>query len=940
MTHSASKKKRHSFKFQLVLGIGTILTALILTFTYITTKGNKEFLLTQSLKQALNRSLALATTSKAWVMSNDYVGLDEVLDNFSIYDDLIFAAVINPDGKVIAHTDKKLIGQFIADKERITYLKKIKGTRGNIGAKVLLQNDKAIEVIRPVQVSGRNIGIVNIRIDQSAQTQSINDTIIKSVVFTIVALSTVLLFSYLMVSGLIQNLNQLIVAMKKIRHGDRNVKVNENNVQEISELAHEFNVMLEALHESELSYERLTERLELAFEGSQDGLWDWDIKNNKLYFSTIWKKMLGYENDVLPNDFSVWKENVHPDDLPKAMEDIQNHLNGQTPLYQNIHRLKHKDGHWIWNLERGKALFDADRKAIRMVGTNTDISKDKELQLKYAHQAQIIEQTHDSVISTDLSGKIINWNFGSERLFGYTANEMIGKNIRLLYTAENKDFFDKNLPTVLKEEELNIDLIFEKKSNESVSVALSLSLLKDERGKPISVVSYAQDITDRKIAEEALLEQKDILEYQAHHDTLTKLPNRLLFFEQLTQAIEKAKRHDKKLAVLFIDLDRFKQINDSLGHHYGDQVLQVIADRLLHIIRKEDTLARLGGDEFIILMEDIHKEEDPSRLAKKISDTLVEPLHINKHSLYVSSSIGISLYPQDDTQAVNLLKYADAAMYKAKEMGRNTFQYYSSDMTEKAFAHVALEANLREALKNEEFIVYYQPQLDALNNKLIGMEALVRWKHPELGMVSPAEFIPLAEETGLIIQLDEWVMKTAMYQVAQWHKKGLDPGVLALNLSIKQLQNQEFLNLLAKALKETAFLPQWLELEVTEGQIMINPEQAIFLLQQISGMGIELAIDDFGTGYSSLSYLKRLPIDKLKIDQSFVSNLPEGKEDIGIAKAVIILANSLELKVIAEGVETQAQQEFLIENGCNNIQGYFYARPMPAEDMEKFLTQS
>ncbi|MCK4736967.1 MAG: EAL domain-containing protein [Sulfurimonas sp.] len=436
-----------------------------------------------------------------------------------------------------------------------------------------------------------------------------------------------------------------------------------------------------------------------------------------------------------------------------------------------------------------------------------------------------------------------------------------------------------------------------------------------------------------------LHKQKDNLDYQAHHDSLTGLPNRVLFNDRLNQAIIKAKRKQRGLALFFIDLDRFKQINDSLGHVIGDEVLKIISVRLKSIVRQEDTIARLGGDEFTVLIEDLRKVTDASLLAKKILYTLSEPIYIEGHTLYISGSIGISLYPEDDTDTNNLLKYADAAMYKAKEEGRNNFQYYSSDMTELAFQKVVMEANLRKALEDEELIVHFQPQIDARSNKLIGMEALVRWQHPSDGLIYPDKFIPLAEETGLIIQLDQLVMHQAMKQLVIWYEKGLNPGVLALNLAIKQLQKDDFISVLDRMLKDTGCKPEWLELEVTEGEIMKNPENAIKVLNEISNMGIELAIDDFGTGYSSLSYLKRLPIDKLKIDKSFVDGLPGNDEDVGITKAVIALAKSLKLNVLAEGVENKEQKEFLLENGCENIQGYFYAKPMSAVKMEIFLKE-
>ncbi|MDD2652542.1 MAG: EAL domain-containing protein [Sulfurimonas sp.] len=432
-------------------------------------------------------------------------------------------------------------------------------------------------------------------------------------------------------------------------------------------------------------------------------------------------------------------------------------------------------------------------------------------------------------------------------------------------------------------------------------------------------------------------EQKEILDFQAHHDALTGLPNRILFNDRLGQAIIKAERQKTEFALFFIDLDRFKQINDSLGHIFGDKVLKVIAKRLLGVVRREDSLSRLGGDEFTLLAEDLKQEIDISALAKKIIAVLAEPILIEDNTLYVTTSIGISIFPKDNTNADNLLKYADAAMYRAKEEGRNNFQYYSAEMTELALKRVVMEANLRKALKNEEFFVYYQPQVQSRTGKIVGMEALVRWRHPTEGLIYPNSFIQLAQDTGLIVAIDRFVMKIAMKQVSKWYAQGLNPGVLALNLAMKQLAKEDFIDTLNAMFEECKFQPQWLELEVTEGEIMKNPQNAIEVLRKISDMGIELAVDDFGTGYSSLSYLKRLPIDKLKIDKSFVDGLPDNEEDVSIARAIVALAHSLKLSVIAEGVENAEQKEFLAQNECDFIQGYYYSKPMPSNEMQELL---
>ena len=452
--------------------------------------------------------------------------------------------------------------------------------------------------------------------------------------------------------------------------------------------------------------------------------------------------------------------------------------------------------------------------------------------------------------------------------------------------------------------------------------------VKEKTGELLKLNSKLEEIVEERTAQ---------LEYQAFYDSLTSLPNRVLFHDRLTQGIEKAKRNNENLALFFIDLDRFKQINDSLGHQVGDEVLKIVSYRLQNLIRKGDTLSRLGGDEFTIILDHLKDPNDAALLADKILKSLEEPIEIKQHKLYLSTSIGISIYPKDDVEASNLLKDADAAMYKAKDEGRNNFQFYSAEMTEMAFKKVMLQGSLRQAIDKEEFVVFYQPQVDAKREKIIGLEALVRWNHPNEGLISPFHFIAAAEETGLVVEIDQLVMKSAMKQVALWHEKGIFHGTLSLNLAAKQLANPDCITILQQRLEEYSFKASWLELEVTESDIMQRPEEAIKKLEKIHSLGIKVSIDDFGTGYSSLSYLKRFPIDKLKIDQSFVRDIPEDEDDSAIVKAVIALGNSLGLSLIAEGVETEEQKEFLLENSCVNIQGYLYAKPMCAEDTEKFI---
>jgi diguanylate cyclase (GGDEF)-like protein/PAS domain S-box-containing protein len=606
----------------------------------------------------------------------------------------------------------------------------------------------------------------------------------------------------------------------------------------------------------------------------------------------------------------------------------------------------------IRKLKRKQNLSEQALKQYNSINKRyTDILN--QLKEKDKFTTTVIESSINAIIAIDKNHIVTIFNKSAEDMFGYTKDEMIGKDS--LKNIIPKEYFAQHLKALKKfMQTKNIDktikttkeLRGQKKDGTTFPIRIGFGVDAEEDN--IIVVANIEDITVEKEAHNTLKNMNKTLEKEvklrtkelydkAYHDDLTGLANRAMLNKSLDKSISKAKRNNTKLALLYIDLDRFKEINDSLGHSTGDAVLKEVSNRIKNKIRCEDTFARLGGDEFTIIMENINKEQDAVYLAQKIIDVLEKPLHIDERILYISSSIGISLFPDNGENAEQLLQNADAAMYKAKAEGRNNFQFYCSDMTAKAFNRVLMETNLRQALKNDEFVVFYQPQTNAKENKLIGMEALVRWNHPTMGMISPDKFIPIAEETGLIVNLDRWTMKTAMKQIVQWEQEGLNPGKLALNLAIKQLQQDDFLDVLTQMIKDVGIEPDALELEVTEGGIMQNPEKAIVILQNISDLGIELAIDDFGTGYSSLSYLKKLPINKLKIDQSFIRELPKDEDDVGITKAVIALSKTLNLKVIAEGVETIEQIDFLVKNTCETIQGYFYTKPLSASEMRDYL---
>lgn len=443
---------------------------------------------------------------------------------------------------------------------------------------------------------------------------------------------------------------------------------------------------------------------------------------------------------------------------------------------------------------------------------------------------------------------------------------------------------------------------------------------------------YGTEITERKRAEERL-------KHMVHYDALTNLPNRLLLTDRLNQALSRSRRHHQFVVVLFLDLDRFKVINDTLGHHYGDFLLKGVADRLVACVRSVDTVSRLGGDEFVVILDDISDTEMIPRMTQKILDAFSKPFNVHSIELFMTPSIGVSIYPNDGETAEELLKNADAAMYRAKEQGKNNCRFYSSEMHLNVMERLELETSLHHALERNEFVLYYQPVIDLRQGRVVGMEALVRWEKPHSGMISPGKFIPMTEETGLIIPIAEWVLRTACAQNRSWQEAGLPPVKIAVNLSGRQFQQKDLLETITRTLEETGLSPDFLELELTESILMQKGDATIATLRGLNAMGVRISIDDFGTGYSSLSYLKRFPIDKLKIDQSFVSSVMAHYNDAVIAKTVVTMAHGLGLKAIAEGVETAEQLAFLHSVGCDEAQGYFFSRPLPAEEAMKLLTE-
>lgn len=461
--------------------------------------------------------------------------------------------------------------------------------------------------------------------------------------------------------------------------------------------------------------------------------------------------------------------------------------------------------------------------------------------------------------------------------------------------------------------------------------------LEDKVRQEIKKRTFIYEKANRKLEESAMMleEQKNAFKNLAHFDTLTGLPNRLLFYDRLDKVIENAEKNDQKFSILFLDLDNFKEINDSFGHDVGDDLLKIVAEKFQNRISKSDLLARLGGDEFTLVVEGWRNIEQIASIADRLIHVLNEPIYILGYEIYITVSVGISIYPDDGMDIATLLKHSDSAMYSAKNEGRNLYHFYEQIMTDKALERVTLETRMRKALENNEFIIYYQPIVNGVTSELIGLEALVRWQHPEKGLLTPDKFIHIAERTSIIIPLGEYVMNKVASQVKDWHEKGFNPSYISINLSVNQLRHKKLLSNINNILEKTNFRDDWLEFEITESYAMKNPEESIEILNQIKALGVKLSIDDFGTGYSSLSHLKKLPVDKLKIDKAFIGGLPHDLDDKILVATIVSLAENMNLKVVAEGVENEEQKKYLENIGCIYMQGYLFEKPVDYKIINK-----
>ena len=653
------------------------------------------------------------------------------------------------------------------------------------------------------------------------------------------------------------------------------------------------------------------------------GNWQFDIQTEELWWSDEMYRIFGFEPDAFPPTFQRFLDSVHPEDQNVTREAIDRAVKDGKP-YSFDHRIILPNGKDRVVHERAEVLRDTDGKATSIISTVQDVTNRKRSEESLLKLTRAVEQSPASVMIIDRDGRLEYVNPKFVEVTGYEAEEVVGKNPLFIESGyPTGDHYDDLWMTITSGKEWHGELHNKKKNGEMFWEYASFSPIKSSDGTITHFLVTKEDITVRKEYEDRLLRQ-------ANFDDVTGLPNRVLAMDRLSQALVSAHEHGRMVAIMYIDLDRFKKVNDTLGHAAGDQLLQEMAQRFTACVHESDTVARLGSDEFLIVLT-LDNTTHVETQAQEILDACTTAFMLDGHEVFVSATIGMTVYPDDGANPHVLLRNADAAMYQAKERGRNTFMFFTPEMNQEAIQRLELETQLRHAMEREEMELHFQPLVKADTGELVGAEALLRWKGEELSQVWPQQSIMIAEETGLIVPLGEWVLRNACKIAKSWQDEYSKPIRIAVNVSSRQFTEGNLVELTKSILDEVGLQPELLELEITEGLLLSDDPETDIIMNQLSAMGVRLSIDDFGTGYSSLSYLKRFPFDVLKIDRAFIQDVTTEPEDAALTRAIIAMAQGLGLKVIGEGVETEEQLAFLCAEGCNMVQGYFVSRPMDAE---------
>ncbi len=685
----------------------------------------------------------------------------------------------------------------------------------------------------------------------------------------------------------------------------------------------------EALRQSEARASRLLEERDFILQYSRDVLYYIDHNGMVYYISPAVEQLTGIPPEEWIGDFR--KHMVDSEHSRRVVVETLDILRTGREYPPNIVQFRKRDGE-ILSAEVSERAIIKEGQVHGIVGVARDVTERLQVESRLRQAAAVFENTLEAIIITDPQRRIAAVNRSFVDITGYGEPEVLGMNPDFLAAGDEPAHFREEVwNAVTSTGHWYGEMWNRRKSGEAFPAWAALSTIWNAAQQPANFVIVMSDLSHLKESEEKL-------DQLAHYDALTRLPNRLLFNSRLAHAIRRAEREQNSVAVMFIDLDHFKIVNDTLGHPAGDRLLQQVGNRLGGCLRRQDTIARLGGDEFVVILEDVGDSRFLADVASKTLECLSQPYAVDGEETVVTASIGISLFPQDGRDVTRLVQNADAAMYRAKELGRASFQFYTAELTAHAVERMSMENALRAALRRSEFTLHYQPQVSLETGEVVGVEALIRWRHPQRGLLLPTAFIELGEQTGLILAIGDWVLRTACTQVKGWVDAGAKPVTLAVNVSARQFASAPSLVAkVAAVLEETGLSPGALQLEITETAIMGNAEEAVEAVKALKSLGVSVAIDDFGTGYSSMMYLKRFAVDKLKTDKSFVQHLPQDASDSAITQAIIALGHSLHVKVIAEGVESPEQQAFLREQGCDEMQGYLFSPPLPEPECLRLL---
>jgi len=677
-----------------------------------------------------------------------------------------------------------------------------------------------------------------------------------------------------------------------------------------------------ALRESELRFRQMAESIREVF---------WLAPSDyqrMLYVNPAFEKVWGRTCEELYANPTLWLDVIHPDDRPSVVRALDRLAEGGA--YDVHYRIRRPDGSERWINDRGYAVRDEQGRIHLTTGLASDVTEDREAEEKLELAATVFEHSREGIMICAPDGRLMSVNRAFTTITGHPEEEVLGRTPGVLRSGIHEPDFYRAMWDALREHgHWQGEIWNRRKSGELYPEWLAITEVRNKAGELTHRVGIFSDIAERKASEEQI-------RHLAQHDLLTRLPNRLLLTDRVEMALARSERNGAHVALLFIDLDRFKLVNDSLGHETGDQVLQIVAERLSGALRLSDTVSRQGGDEFIVLLTEVEEVEDVGRVAAKLLAEIARPCRIGGHELVLSASIGIVTAPENGRDMTTLLRNADAAMYAAKAAGRNRYQFFSEEMNARTLERLELERELRFALERDELFLVYQPQVDLASGRVTGVEALARWRHRDLGFVPPARFIPVAEESGLILALGEWVLRAACRQRAAWKRRGVLDVPVAVNVAPHQFRQSGFLETVLRIVEEEGLAAEDVELEVTESAVMSGADAMVGRLTELSRHGLRLAIDDFGTGYSSLSYLRRFPIHRLKIDRSFVQDLPHDPGAAAIASAIVGMGHSLGLSVLAEGVETPEQADFLREVRCQDAQGYLFCAPAEPDELERW----